>query len=687
MRVLRSFFVIAVFACCGSLFASSGGIERFALVAGSNIGGKSTVALKYATEDAKRIQDILVGIGGVKSENAMLLLNPGKENIAKGIEFFANKIARIRDAEKSAQFVFYFSGHSDETGLMLFGEYYRYPELRAALDSLKADVKLVILDSCSSGSITRNKGGEIGLPFLADESSAVEGYAFLTSSTAEEFSQESDKIGSSFFTNALINGLRGAADSDGDGLVSLDEAYAFAYDRTLSATEKTRSGAQHPTFDIKLTGKGTLILTDFKKGESLVTLTKDVKGLVSIRDVTDRLVLEVMKTDDREMSVALDQGYYRILLSDGDALSESVLVIDERREYTLDRQAFKPLNKSANRVRGSRRPGLSGFPLGFSYSEPEANPSIYLNLLGGKAHAVDGIMLSLFYAQLAGNSSGFQWSTFANYSGAEFKGYQATLGVNVASGALQGFQSAGLLNIGNGGKLFQLACVNLSSGETKGAQLGVVNKASRITGVQVGLFNYSEEQTGAQIGLVNVSKRLNGVPLGLIDIQLNGENHVDLIFESAAGNIGELGNDVYCALYFRMGGKYLYKYFNVGVLTLNDEATDEFPSLSAGLGLGGRIPAFFDGFAFNLDAGVNYQTTSYTLRFTDKGDIWHYMVPQCRFFVSSKLYRNMGVICGFEERIYTKYYHENASAGDDLEIVTGAGILCVDTKFFIGVQF
>ena len=78
-------------------------------------------------------------------------------------------------------------------------------------------------------------------------SSDTRGYAFLTltSSSAEETAQESDRLKGSFFTHYLVSGMRGAADVSRDGKVTLNEAYQFAFHETLAQTVDTRSGAQH----------------------------------------------------------------------------------------------------------------------------------------------------------------------------------------------------------------------------------------------------------------------------------------------------------------------------------------------------------------------------------------------------------------------------------------------------------
>jgi len=63
------------------------------------------------------------------------------------------------------------------------------------------------------------------------------------------------------FSHALISGLLGAADSNGDGDVALEEAYHHAYESTLRATSRTLAGTQHPTFQYEVKGQGSLVLT------------------------------------------------------------------------------------------------------------------------------------------------------------------------------------------------------------------------------------------------------------------------------------------------------------------------------------------------------------------------------------------------------------------------------------------
>ena len=49
----------------------------------------------------------------------------------------------------------------------------------------------------------------------------------MTASSANEVSVEDDVLQHGIFTYHLIQGLRGSADYDSDGLVTVDEAYRY----------------------------------------------------------------------------------------------------------------------------------------------------------------------------------------------------------------------------------------------------------------------------------------------------------------------------------------------------------------------------------------------------------------------------------------------------------------------------
>src|SRR5690606_32696276 len=238
---------------------AEGAAERFFFGVGANDGGPTRARLRYAGKDATAMARLLRELGGVPDENVVVLLDPGREDFFSA---WASLLGRMRAARARGQRVerfFYYSGHSDEAGLIWGDERLDYRELRRALREPPAEVVVAILDSCASGALTRLKGGTIRPALLVDESTRLRGHAILTSSSADEVAQESDRLRGSFFTHHLMAGLRGAADMRGAGRVTLTEAYRYAFEETLAQTERTLGGPQHPAYEIELHGSGDLV--------------------------------------------------------------------------------------------------------------------------------------------------------------------------------------------------------------------------------------------------------------------------------------------------------------------------------------------------------------------------------------------------------------------------------------------
>jgi hypothetical protein len=279
-------------------------LRRLALYIGSNNGGAGRVTLRYAEEDARAVAGVMQELGGVAAEDSLVLLAPTSEGVLDSLRQVRQRVQKVRDSSRRVEFLLYYSGHSDEQGLLFGGDRLEYSDLKASIQEVQADVNIAILDSCSSGAFTRLKGGVRQPPFLLDESAQMSGHAFISSSSADEAAQESDRINGSFFTHYLVSGLRGAADSTRDGQVSLNEAYYFAFNETLARTQDTQGGAQHPSYNIQLTGTGDLTLTDLRAAPCSVRIEEALAGRLFVRNAQGRLMVELAK----EPAVPVDLG-------------------------------------------------------------------------------------------------------------------------------------------------------------------------------------------------------------------------------------------------------------------------------------------------------------------------------------------------------------------------------------------
>jgi hypothetical protein len=221
--------------------------------------------LKYAVNDAMAFSNHLVEYNQVPKENVVLLLdeeaNLTRLRSALGV-YLKNK------ASKDDMVIIYFAGHGatereatspDGDGLEkyllpydvdpkeLYATAMPMEEISRLFSRIRSDRLVFIVDTCYSGasggrtiSVADIRAG-ISDGFL-DRITGGKGKIILTASGANEVSAESDELQHGIFTHFLIKGLQGQADSDGDGLITVDEVYTYVSKQVPQATNQE----QHP---------------------------------------------------------------------------------------------------------------------------------------------------------------------------------------------------------------------------------------------------------------------------------------------------------------------------------------------------------------------------------------------------------------------------------------------------------
>jgi len=231
---------------------------------GNNLGASGDLPLKYAERDAQRFAAVLNRYGDVTSGNTTVALG---ETATAVRAMLLKKNAAMRASGQDDVLIVFYSGHADARGLHMGRSTLPFRELRNMVAASPAAVRVLVVDACRSGGVTRVKGirrSADEFVIKVDDRSKVEGFAIITSSAAGEDSQESERLRASFFSHHLITALRGAGDKNRDRLVSLDEAYNYSYQQTLRSSGQTLQ-LQHPTYKFDMKGRGQLILTRLKK--------------------------------------------------------------------------------------------------------------------------------------------------------------------------------------------------------------------------------------------------------------------------------------------------------------------------------------------------------------------------------------------------------------------------------------
>ncbi|MFH1466913.1 MAG: caspase family protein [Pseudomonadota bacterium] len=684
-----------------SLAASQGqpglAVHRFALLVGSNDGGPERVTLRYAHTDAQAMGEVLTELGGVAPEDRMMLTDPDRAELERAFTVLGQRVRQAR--EPRTEVVFYYSGHSDEEGLLLGGQRFTYQELREEVGALPAQVRIGILDSCASGAMVRGKGGVRRAPFLVDASTEVKGYAYLTSSSADEAAQEADRIEGSFFTHALVSGLRGAADLTGDGRVTFNEAYQYAFHATLAGTERTSYGPQHPGYDIQMAGSGDLVLTDLRTTSAALRLDGAIFGRTSLRDADGRLVLELEKTAGNPVELGLSPGDYTLVVRQEDRFAQERVQL---REGATTDMAAADLDWSRGelaRARGDRalpRTDLadSWFRVGLvpTGGDAERRDHAVVGILAGSAAELQGVSAALGAYRVEGLAQGAMAAVGGNVVGGDLMGAQASVGVNrvegdatalqataganLVGGHLHGLQAAGGFNYAGSVQGVQWSHgVNVTPA-LDGTQLGIVNVGLQTQGAQLGVINVAREVHGTQLGIINVAER-SQAPIGLLSLVKEGRHSLAV---SAASDIPYNAE-------LKLGGERLYNVFGAGADGFCSDADRPDCATATRMyvayGLGGELTSGKRAW-FDLDLGA---ATYFPVR-DPTGPAWSHptLVPRARVAFNLLLFGHLAPYVGAGLNLQIPLSEGSVGAvPDDLDQCSGGTCSLAWPSGFAGV--
>jgi hypothetical protein len=332
--------LLLVAACTCSAPVASAGVQRFAVIVGNNHGHGGDAPLRYAEADAAKVYAVLRELGGVEPANMVLLQGESAFTIRRTLITFNDRIRAATNLPNAETSLFvYYSGHADAEALRLGRDRLEIAELAELVRGSAATFRLLLLDACRSGTLTRLKGGRRVAPFALPAQRALrgEGLAFLTAASASEDAQESDELRGSFFTHAFVSGLRGAADADRDGAVVLEEAYKYAFEATLRMSSRTFAGVQHPTFRYDYRGQGSVVLTRIAAGRAHATLTcpRGI-GLLVFRGSVDGAVIAELSAADSVRTLSLPAGAYFVRGRARDVLLEGQVKLAARDHHVVD---------------------------------------------------------------------------------------------------------------------------------------------------------------------------------------------------------------------------------------------------------------------------------------------------------------------------------------------------------------
>lgn len=271
--------------------------ERIALVVGQGRGLPNEAPLRYAELDAERIGTVLEELGDFS-----LVIRVSSPSAA---ELEARLAALPAQPEL---LLFYYSGHAGRGDLHLAGETVSGQRVLERLDAARPQLRIAIVDACDSGDLVRAKGLS-ARAIEQPEPAGPEGRVLLAASSPGQAAQESDTLQGSFFTSHLVSGLRGAADGNEDGRVTLRELFQHARDRTLSDTVFSAAGLQRPSYQMHLSGEAEVVLA--RRSDAQLALEADGAGRYLVLNAhSGQLAAEVTLSEASQTRLSLPAGAY-----------------------------------------------------------------------------------------------------------------------------------------------------------------------------------------------------------------------------------------------------------------------------------------------------------------------------------------------------------------------------------------
>ena len=235
---------------------------------------KNLPPLKYAVNDAREFYRYLTEVNRVPKDHVWLLLD--EEATLDKLRRTLGTLLR-RSAGKEDTVIIFLAGHGatetdasspDGDGLEkyilpinadpmdLYSSAMPMSEVARIFQRISSERLVFIGDTCysgASGGRTILAGGTratVSGTFL-ERLSQGKGRVILTASDANEVSVEKDELGHGVFTYYLLEGLRGKADVDGDGVITVDEVYRYVSAKVPQATGQD----QHPVRKGEATGQ------------------------------------------------------------------------------------------------------------------------------------------------------------------------------------------------------------------------------------------------------------------------------------------------------------------------------------------------------------------------------------------------------------------------------------------------
>lgn len=212
------------------LTAMSLNARTFVLATGVSNYGNEDVNLSQTTKDAKRFKEVME----TQTKDITLLTskNVTRANVLEKLRAICNR------AQKEDRVIFFYSGHGMPGAICGYDAAIPYDDIVKVLSTSVAKEKICFIDACHAGSMAKSAIDESWTKSVKTN----KGQIFFVSCRSDEYSAENPFLGAGFFTQALLKGLRGKSDKDGNMEITVMELFRYIHEDVV----KRSKDKQHP---------------------------------------------------------------------------------------------------------------------------------------------------------------------------------------------------------------------------------------------------------------------------------------------------------------------------------------------------------------------------------------------------------------------------------------------------------
>jgi hypothetical protein len=334
--------------------------QSWALLIGCEKYEKARI-LPFIGNDVQKLSETFRRRCGYKAECIMAItdnspesLQPRKATLQAAIEKF------LKQVPKGDRLVVYFSGHGfrSKEGKLFLAPLDIDPEkpedaglgvqwLRDQINACPASFKLLLLDACHAGSerTAENKdkndkntnSEDVGKEFVD-----LQNVFTIASSTASQPSQIWDEKEHSMFSYWLIEGLKGNADDNGNGQVTVDELFDYTYKAVKRTAERRGGRPQTPVRIVRAGVEGVPTVAELAP-QSLRSVLDDVAEQLADKITEQKLssvgVLEFI--NDTEGGEMLGANFGLLGQYCAEELERRLIELGEGRFSVVDRRRMR----------------------------------------------------------------------------------------------------------------------------------------------------------------------------------------------------------------------------------------------------------------------------------------------------------------------------------------------------------